>query len=69
MDQGWRSVSLLALMAAPAAYATEYMSLEAAQRAAFPDATAFVRVLLSLDASARARLAEVAKPPGARDPR
>lgn len=69
MYHGWRSVSLAALVAAPAAYATEYLSLEAAQRAAFPEATAFTPLLLSLDAGARARLASVAKPPGARDPK
>lgn len=69
MQAGWRSVSLAALVAAPAAYAAEYLSLEAAQRAAFPEATAFVPVLAALDADARARLANVAKPPGARDPK
>jgi Na+-translocating ferredoxin:NAD+ oxidoreductase RnfG subunit len=69
MHQAWRIFPLAALVAAPAAYAAEYMSIEAAQRAAFPDATAFTPLLLSLDAEARARLASVAKPPGARDPR
>ncbi len=44
------------------------MSIEAAQRAAFPEATAFTPLLLSLDADARARLAAMARPPGARDP-
>ncbi|MFO1312339.1 MAG: FMN-binding protein [Burkholderiales bacterium] len=42
--------------------------MEAAQRAAFPDATAFVAVSLALDLAARRKLAEVANPPGARDP-
>jgi Na+-translocating ferredoxin:NAD+ oxidoreductase RnfG subunit len=65
----WHVLPLAALMAVPAAYATEYMSIEAAQRAAFPDATAFVPIPLNLDAAARSRLAEVARPPGARDPR
>jgi Na+-translocating ferredoxin:NAD+ oxidoreductase subunit G len=69
MHTGWRTLPLAALIAAPAAYAAEYLSLEAAQRAAFPEATAFVPVLLSLDADARARLAAVARPPGARDPK
>ena len=61
-------LSLTTLAVAPA-YATEYMTVEAAQRAAFPDATAFVPVPLTLDAEARARLASIARPPGARDPR
>ena len=69
MQTGWRNVPLAALLAVPAAYATEYMSIEAAQRAAFPDATAFTPVLLNLDADARARLSAVARPPGARDPK
>jgi Na+-translocating ferredoxin:NAD+ oxidoreductase RnfG subunit len=60
---------LAALAAVPAAYATEYLSVEAAQRAAFPDASAFVPVPVALDAAQRERLATVAKPPGARDPR
>ena len=50
-------------------YAAEYMSIEAAQRLAFPEATAFVPVLLALDADTRTRLAAVARPPGARDPK
>jgi Na+-translocating ferredoxin:NAD+ oxidoreductase RnfG subunit len=69
MHEGWRVLPLVALAAAPAAYATEYMTVEAAQRAAFPDATFFVPVPINLDADARARLATVARPPGARDPR
>jgi Na+-translocating ferredoxin:NAD+ oxidoreductase RnfG subunit len=69
LPDGWHILPLAALAAVPAAYATEYLSVEAAQRAAFPDATAFVPVPLQLDADARARLAEVAHPPGARDPR
>jgi Na+-translocating ferredoxin:NAD+ oxidoreductase RnfG subunit len=52
----------------PAAYAAEYMTPDAAQRAAFPTATAFVPVVLALDADARRKLADVAQPPGARDP-
>jgi Na+-translocating ferredoxin:NAD+ oxidoreductase RnfG subunit len=67
MHDGWRVVSLAALVVAPA-YATQYVTVEAAQRAAFPDATAFVPVALALDIEARARLAAVARPPGARDP-
>jgi Na+-translocating ferredoxin:NAD+ oxidoreductase RnfG subunit len=65
---GWRVLPLAALAVAPA-YAAEYMTVEAAQRAAFPDATAFVPVPVNLDAGARERLAAVAQPPGARDPR
>jgi Na+-translocating ferredoxin:NAD+ oxidoreductase RnfG subunit len=68
MHEGWRILPLAALAVAPA-YAAEYMTVEAAQRAAFPDATAFVPVPVALSADARARLAEVAHPPGARDPR
>jgi len=70
MQPGWRSLPLAALAAAvPVAYAAEYLSIEAAQRTAFPEATAFVPVLFGLDADARARLAAVARPPGARDPK
>jgi Na+-translocating ferredoxin:NAD+ oxidoreductase RnfG subunit len=69
MDEGWRLLPLGALAVVQAAYATEYMSVEAAQRAAFPDATAFVPVPLRLDAAARARLDAIAQPPGVRDPR
>jgi Na+-translocating ferredoxin:NAD+ oxidoreductase RnfG subunit len=68
MHDGWRILPLAALVVAPA-YAAEYMTVEAAQRAAFPDASAFVPVPVSLTADARARLAEVAQSPGARDPR
>jgi len=68
MANGWTPLPLAALVFVPAAYATQYMSIEAAQRAAFPDATAFVPIALNLDAAARAHLAEVARPPGARDP-
>ncbi|HVN33695.1 MAG TPA: FMN-binding protein [Casimicrobiaceae bacterium] len=69
MDTGWRIVPLAALAFASAAYAAEYLTVEAAQRAAFPEATAFVPVALALDADQRARLAAVARPPGVRDPR
>jgi len=70
MHDGWRVLPIAALILAPAAvYATEYLSVEAAQRTAFPGATAFVPVPLDLDADARARLALVARPPGAHDPR
>jgi len=69
MDPGWRIVPLAALAFAPAAYATEYLTVEAAQRAAFPEASAFAPVALALDADQRARLAAIARPPGARDPR
>jgi len=69
LHDGWRILPLAALAAVPAAYATEYLSVEAAQRTAFPDATAFVPVAVQLDADARSRLADVARPPGARDPR
>lgn len=69
MNSAWRSLPLAALAALPAAYATEYLSIEAAQRIAFPDATAFVPIPADLNARDRARLAEIARPPGARDPR
>ena len=69
MNHGWRTLPLAALLASPVAYATQYMTVEAAQRAAFPDATDFVPVLLSLDTVARERLAQVARPAGARDPK
>src|SRR6476469_933323 len=68
MADRWKAFPLAALVFAPAAYATQYMSVEAAQRAAYPDATAFVPVPLALDTEARARLAAVAHPPGVRDP-
>jgi hypothetical protein len=61
-------MQVVVLAVAPAAYAADYMTVEAAQRAAFPNATSFVRVALSLDADARSRLAAVARPPGVRDP-
>jgi electron transport complex protein RnfG len=69
MRHVWHTLSLATLVAVPSVYATEYMGIEAAQRAAFPEATSFAPVLLSLDADARARLAAAARPPGARDPR
>jgi len=69
MHKGWISLPLAALAFTPAVYATEYLTVEAAQRAAFPDATSFAPIALTLDAAAREKLAEVAHPPGARDPR
>ena len=67
---GWRLVPVAAAALVPrAAYAAVYLTEEAAQRAAFPSATAFVPVAPALDAQARARVAQVANPPGARDPR
>ncbi|MEO8676432.1 MAG: FMN-binding protein [Casimicrobiaceae bacterium] len=69
MDRGWHVLPLAAFVAVPAVHATEYLSLEAAQRAAFPDATAFVPLPVDRAADARAQLAEVARAPGARDPR
>jgi Na+-translocating ferredoxin:NAD+ oxidoreductase RnfG subunit len=68
LHDGWRVLPLAVLAVAPA-YAAEYMTVEAAQRAAFPDASAFVPVAANLSADARARLAAIAQPPGARDPR
>jgi len=68
LHDGWRVLPLAALAVAPA-YAAEYLTVEAAQRAAFPDATAFVPVAVNLSADARTRLADVAQPPGAHDPR
>jgi Na+-translocating ferredoxin:NAD+ oxidoreductase RnfG subunit len=69
MVDGWHVLPLAALVFVPAAYATEYLSVEAAQRGAFPDATAFVPVPVNLDTAAREKLADVAHPPGMRDPR
>lgn len=69
MNNGWRALPLAALVFAPAAYATQYLSVEAAQHAAFPGALSFVPVAVNLDAAARAHLAQIAHPPGARDPR
>jgi Na+-translocating ferredoxin:NAD+ oxidoreductase RnfG subunit len=68
LHDGWRVLPLAALAVAPA-YAAEYLTVEAAQRAAFPDATAFVPVPVKLSADERARLSAIAQPPGARDPR
>ena len=69
MNDAWRVLPLAAFAAVPAVHATEYLGIEAAQRAAFPDATAFEPWQIDLGADARARLAEVARPPGAHDPR
>jgi hypothetical protein len=69
MATAWRTLPLAALFAAPLACAVEYMGVEAAQRLAFPDATSFAPLPLALDDAARARLATVAHPPGARDPK
>jgi Na+-translocating ferredoxin:NAD+ oxidoreductase RnfG subunit len=69
MSSGWYLLPASALVAVAPAYAVEYMSVEAAQRAAFPSATAFVPVAVDLDAASRAKLASIANPPGARDPR
>ena len=68
IHDGWRILPLAALAVAPA-YAAEYLTVEVAQRAAFPDASAFVPVAFSPTADMRVRLAEIAQPPGARDPR
>jgi Na+-translocating ferredoxin:NAD+ oxidoreductase RnfG subunit len=68
LHDGWRVLPLAALAVAPA-YAAEYLTVEAAQRAAFPDATAFVPIAVNLSADARARLGQVAQPRGAHDPR
>jgi Na+-translocating ferredoxin:NAD+ oxidoreductase RnfG subunit len=69
MRDGWRVLPIAALVAAPAVYAAQYLSVEQALRTAFPAATNFVAVPITLDAAVRARLSEVARPPGARDPR
>jgi Na+-translocating ferredoxin:NAD+ oxidoreductase RnfG subunit len=69
MNDAWRALPLVAFAAVPAVHATEYLSIEAAQRAAFPEATAFVPAPVELSAEMRAKLADVARPPGARDPR
>ena len=47
LHDGWRALPLAALAVAPA-YAAEYMTVEAAQRAAFPDASSFVPVAADL---------------------
>jgi Na+-translocating ferredoxin:NAD+ oxidoreductase RnfG subunit len=65
---GWRVLALAPAVAPAAAYAAEYMTMPDAQRAAFPAATSFVPVPVALDMAARRKLAEVANPPGARDP-
>ena len=65
---GWRVLPIAATAAPLAAYAADYMTLAQAQRGAFPGANAFVPVPVKLDADARRRLADVASPPGARDP-
>lgn len=65
----WQTLPLAALLAVPAAYAAQYMSVEAAQRSAFPSATTFVPVPVNLTPAAREHLAEVAHPPGAHDPK
>jgi Na+-translocating ferredoxin:NAD+ oxidoreductase RnfG subunit len=69
MTRTWQPVALLGLLAATPVAAVEYMGVEAAQRLAFPEAIAFAPVALALDADARAGLAAVARPPGARDPK
>lgn len=69
MSSCWRPLPLAALLAAPVVQAVQYLGVEDAQRQAFPQATAFVPVPLPLDADARAKLAAVARPPGARDPK
>lgn len=69
MTLNWRPLPLAALLATPLVQAVQYLGVEDAQRQAFPQATAFVPLPLALDADARARLASVARPPGARDPK
>ena len=69
MTLNWRPLPLAALLATPLVQAVQYLGVEDAQRQAFPQATAFVPQPLALDADARARLASVARPPGARDPK
>lgn len=69
MGLNWRPLPLAAMLAAPVAQAVQYLGVEDAQRNAFPQATAFVPVPLAQDESARSKIAAVARPPGARDPR
>jgi len=66
---GWRTATAAAALVPLAGRTTEYMSVDAAQRAAFPDATGFIPVAPVLDAEARRKVSEVAQPPGAREPR
>lgn len=65
---GWSAFAIAASTAARVAYAADYLSVEGAQRAAFPDATAFAPLSIAIDAAARRRIADVSNPPGARDP-
>lgn len=69
MSLSWHPVALAGLLAAAPVAAVQYLGVEAAQQLAFPEATAFAPVVPALDADARARLAAVARPPGARDPK
>ncbi|HOM11755.1 MAG TPA: FMN-binding protein [Rubrivivax sp.] len=69
MASNWHALPLAVLLAAPVVQAVEYLGVQAAQKLAFPEATAFVPVPLALDADARTQLDAVARPPGARDPK
>ncbi len=69
MNHAWHPVALAGLLAAAPVAAVQYLGVEAAQQLAFPEATSFAPVVPVLDADARARLAAVARPPGARDPK
>jgi len=69
MNGTWYTLPAMALVAVPAAYAVEYMSIDASQRAAFPAGTVFVPVPVDLDAATRAKVSAIANPLGARDPR
>jgi hypothetical protein len=69
MNRAWHPMALAGLLAAAPVAAVEYLGVEGAQKLAFPEATSFAPLALALDADARGKLAAVAKPPGARDPK
>jgi hypothetical protein len=69
MNRAWHPMALAGLLAAAPVAAVEYLGVEVAQKLAFPEATSFAPLALALDADARGKLAAVAKPPGARDPK
>src|SRR5947207_2183228 len=66
---GW-AVTLAALTAAPVqiVIATEYLSVEGAQKALFPQADGFSELVVSLTAAQREQVASLAGPPPAERP-
>jgi hypothetical protein len=69
MNGAWFPLTLTGLLAAAPVIAVEYLGVESAQKLAYPDATSFAPLPLALGDDARANLAAVARPPGARDPK